>query len=279
MTRTTDATAETIIDLREEVPRLEDGWQPDTPADDTLLRQFFHNQADMNQAVALALGGRSKEVRGAHLADAGSPIPYLNQALVARAATTAHDPVFDEVEAFFDASGSPATLLSVWPTPDLTARGWVLYGHPVLVVRAPSDDPQPLPPGVDIAVVSDAEGLATVERIMIEGYPLPVPEGTAPGAILPAPILDTGLVVRIGYLDGKPVATGSAFLGHGLVNLVDAATLPAARRRGVWQSIVQARVADAPHWPAVAFTSDLSRPGFLRMGFLPITRLTLWGRG
>ncbi len=26
----------------------------------------------------------------------------------------------------------------------------------------------------------------------------------------------------------------------------------------------------------IAFTSDYSRPGFLRMGFLPVTRFTLW---
>jgi hypothetical protein len=31
-----------------------------------------------------------------------------------------------------------------------------------------------------------------------------------------------------------------------------------------------------PDLPAVAFTSDYSRPGFLRMGFLPITVFTLW---
>ena len=37
-----------------------------------------------------------------------------------------------------------------------------------------------------------------------------------------------------------------------------------------------ARCADTPDLPAVTFTSDNSRPGFLRMGFLPITRFTLW---
>jgi hypothetical protein len=41
---------------------------------------------------------------------------------------------------------------------------------------------------------------------------------------------------------------------------------------------VWARIASAPDLPAVAFTSDLSRPGFVRMGFLPVTRLALWHR-
>ena len=35
-------------------------------------------------------------------------------------------------------------------------------------------------------------------------------------------------------------------------------------------------VDDDPELPAVAYTSDYSRPGFIRMGFLPITRFTLW---
>jgi hypothetical protein len=37
-------------------------------------------------------------------------------------------------------------------------------------------------------------------------------------------------------------------------------------------------MADAADLPAVAYTSDFSRPGFERLGYLPITRLTLWWR-
>ena len=39
-----------------------------------------------------------------------------------------------------------------------------------------------------------------------------------------------------------------------------------------------ARVDDHPDLPAVAFTSDYSRPGFERLGFLVVTRFTLWWR-
>ena len=75
------------------------------------------------------------------------------------------------------------------------------------------------------------------------------------------------------------MGVAARYVGQGVVNLCLAATLPAARRRGVWASLVWARVDDAPDLPAVAFTSDFSRPGFVRMGFLPITRFTLWARG
>ena len=80
----------------------------------------------------------------------------------------------------------------------------------------------------------------------------------------------------IGYLDGTPSAAAASHAAHGVVNLCLAATLPAARRRGVWHALATARCASTPDLPAVAFTSDYSRPGFLRMGFLPITRFTLW---
>jgi hypothetical protein len=62
------------------------------------------------------------------------------------------------------------------------------------------------------------------------------------------------------------------------VKLCLAATLADARRRGVWESLVWARIADAPDLPAVAYTSDDSRPGFARMGFLVVQRLTFWLR-
>jgi hypothetical protein len=71
------------------------------------------------------------------------------------------------------------------------------------------------------------------------------------------------------------VSGAAALDAHGVVNLCFAATLSAGRRRGVWSALVWARVDQAPDQPAVAFTSDDSRPGFVKMGFLPMARLTL----
>ena len=87
-----------------------------------------------------------------------------------------------------------------------------------------------------------------------------------------------GSAVRnwIGYLDGNPIAVAASHAAHGVVNLClgrDPVGRAATRR------MAHARRGAArqdPDLPAVAFTSDHSRPGFLRMGFLPITRFTLW---
>jgi len=42
------------------------------------------------------------------------------------------------------------------------------------------------------------------------------------------------------------------------------------------RALVLDRCGDEPDLPAAAFTSDDSRPGFVRLGFLPILRCTLW---
>ncbi|MGH8975645.1 MAG: GNAT family N-acetyltransferase, partial [Acidimicrobiia bacterium] len=188
------------------------------------------------------------------------------------------DAVLNEVDSFYATGGSPTTLLSLWPTPDLTARGWWLMGHPAFVARGPAPHATPARPGVEVRVAGDASELAVAERIAVEGYPLPQVAGRAEPNVLPPGLLDTGLRVRVGRIDGQPAAVGNSYTGHGVVNLCLGATLPAARRRGVWEALVWARVDDAPDLPAVAYTSDYSRPGFIRMGFLPITRFTLWAR-
>jgi hypothetical protein len=258
--------------------QLETGWLADTPVEDTLLRRFVHNQADVNAVTAGALGGRHDRTDDVFLADAASPVPYFNQAILARPLTGAGDSVLDVIDGFFETGVHPATVLSVWPTPDLSPRGWSLVGHPAVVVRAPGPIDYEPPEGVDVRVARSPEAFAAAEHVAVDGYPLDDARDLPVGSVFPPSLADTGLVVRLGLLHDETVGVGNRFTGHGLVNLCLAATLPAARRRGVWEALVWSRVGEAPDLPAIAYTSDYSRPGFIRMGFLPITRLTLWER-
>jgi hypothetical protein len=256
---------------------METGWLADTPVGDTLLRRFVFNQADHNEAMAAAHGGRVDRTDDVFLADSACPVPYLNQAILARPVLSADDPVLDIVEGFF-IERTGVTVLSIWPTPDLSGRGWSLVGHPALVARAPGPVSAIPAAGVDIRSVERAADFETAERVAIQGYPIDSAVGAPAGAVLPATLAGGPITVRLGLLDGKAVAIGNVFVGHGVVNLCLGATLSAARRRGVWGALVWARVAEDPEQPAVAYTSDYSRPGFIRMGFLPITRCTLWYR-
>ncbi len=254
---------------------LQSGWLDDAAATDSVLRAFLHNQADVGDLVAGAVGGRYSRVPGLALADTGGPVVYTNQAVLFRPVLTADDPLLDEVDRFF-AGPRPAMMLSAWPTPDLTGRGWQLIGHPMFVVRAPGPHDVVSPAGVGVVPAHTADELAVAERIVIDGYPLPEAAWLPPHALFGTALLRGPIVIRIAYVDGYPAAVGSGHVGHGVANLCLAATLPTTRRRGAWQSLVWARVDDAPELPAVAFTSDDSRPGFIRLGFLPITRFTLW---
>jgi hypothetical protein len=256
---------------------LETGWLADTPVHDTVLRRFLFNQADVNDAIASASGGHHDRTEALAMADANGPVPYFNQAILMRPLTTTHDPVLDELDTFYrSASGRVRTLLSLWPTPDLTSRGWMLVGHPAFMVRGAFGVSFSPAEGVTVKRATTAADLHEAERIAVEGYPLPEAKGLPPGSLFPTALLDSAVTLRLGVLDGDAVGAGACHVGHGVVNLCFAATLPQARRRGVWEALVWARVNDDPSSPAVAYTSDYSRPGFERMGFVPTIRFTLW---
>jgi hypothetical protein len=258
--------------------RLETGHEPDTAVSDSVLRQFVLSQSAMNGALVAASGGRHEVDGELSLTDTGSVVPYLNQAVLFRPVVDAADIVLDRIDGFFG-SRALATVLSVWPTPDLTPRGWVLLGHPMFVVAPPRGVVPAEPPlGVVVERVTTPQGMADAERVLVDGYPIEQAAHAASGAVLKPALLNGELEVWLGNLDGEPVGVGAALAAHGLVNLAMDATLPAARRRGVWRAIVAARAGSVESLPTVAFTSDFSRPGFVAMGFLPITRFTLWAR-
>ena len=198
----------------------ETGWLPTTRVEDNLLRRFVHSQAVVNSITATALGGRTDHNDDVFLAYTGGPIPYLNQAILTRPLEGAHDAALGTVEAFFDdayLAGRPATLLSLWPTPDLSTKGWSLVGHPALVLRAPGASVHEPAPGVTVRKATAPENFATAERVAVEGYPFEQARGLPTGSLLPPALAGTDPIVRLGQLDGETVAVGNVVIAHGLV--------------------------------------------------------------
>jgi hypothetical protein len=258
--------------------QLVTGWGAHEPIDDSVLRRFVFNQADVLRAMAGGPSGRAASDDDVAMVDSGGPVAYNNMAVLLRPVTSPDDPVLDRVAEFYAdtaASGRVSLLLSVWPLPDLSEHGFVLGGHPMFVVRAPGPVPTSTREGVEVRDVTTVDELHTLERVAIEGYPLDEAAGAPPGGVFGDTLLASPVTLRLGLVDGEPVSGAAALDAHGVVNLCFAATLPAGRRRGVWSALVWARVNQAPDEPSVAFTSDDSRPGFVRMGFLPMTRFTL----
>ena len=255
---------------------LATGWGAHESIEDSVLRRFVFNQADAVRALASGPKARHAADDDVVMVDSGGPVAYSNMAVLLRPVSAADDPVLDRVTEFYaDATDRAALLLSVWPIPDLSSRGLHVAGHPMFVVRAPGPVTATTRDGVDVRDVTSANALRELERIAVDGYPIDEAKGSPPGTVFPDAVLATPMTLRLGLVDREPVSGAAALDAHGVVNLCFAATLDAGRRRGVWSALVWARVNQAPDQPAVAFTSDDSRPGFVKMGFLPVTRFTL----
>jgi len=258
---------------------LATGWEPDLPVGDTLLRQHLFHTSELSATFARAAGGRTLDTPAIAAADLGNASGYWNAATLLQPPNN-WDETLEAVESFFADGTGEAMLWSAWPTPDLRERGWRLSGHPPLLVRPPSRDlPPPAAAVDDVHEVRNAADLATWERVAVEGYPLPELAGAPPATMAdPALLDDPRLRFWTAQVDGRPVSAAAAFVAHGIGSLAFGATVPTARRRGLWRQLAITRLRAMPDlWLAGCF-SDFSRPGAEALGFAPILRLTLWVR-
>ena len=183
----------------------ETGWLVDTSIDDNLVRQFLHNQADFVDIVTDGFDGVTARTPDVALAGSRCLVPYFNEALLLRPVLSAEDPVLDEIDAFY--AGGPAStwvILSAWPTPDLSGRGYQLVGHPAFVIRTPGVElREPAPrPGVDLRVrrAVEPDEVRAAERVMADGYPVEEAQGQ-PGSAFPGSLGRSAATVRVVLLE------------------------------------------------------------------------------
>jgi hypothetical protein len=261
------------------VAPLTTGWEPDLPDADSLCLRWLRHWSAQLAAFADAAGGRVVRDPRYLLADFGRPASFFNGAVLL--SPWRDDGAFfalvDEVEARTAGGTGDLYLWSLWPTPELGARGWELDGHPPLMVRPPA----PAEPGLGTPPdpVRTAAELAAWERVVVEGYPLVDLQPFRPGALAGAALLDDPrLRLWTSAVDGTPVTASAQFVAHGLAGFAMGVTLPAGRRAGHWWRHVRTRLAAEPDlWHAGVF-SDFSRAGAERAGFVPVARHTLWHR-
>jgi hypothetical protein len=259
--------------------RLETGWLPDTPLEDTLLRRFVLTYAASWESVGRVAGGVVHHDDRCSIVDLGRPAGLFNSAtLLQPLRGELLDETLQTIEHAFDAGGQGSAMLwSPWPTPDLRSRGWELEGHPPLLVRPPGPvTGQPHHPGS--TEVTNGDELARWNMVVIDGFPLD--EVDRATDLLPAGILeDDRWRFVLAHEDDVAVAAGSQFVANDLNLLVLAATRPQARGRGHYSALATDRIAHRGDLPAAAIVSDDSRPVLVRrFGFVAMTRFTLWTR-
>ena len=258
---------------------LANGWERDLPSDDSLLRAYTDAFAEMVVEMACAAGGRTLQEDGFVVADSGTPSAYTNAAvLLGPIGESDASGVVSKIASFFDqAPGGSWLLFCPLPTPDLRPHGLGPVGHPPLMLRPRGGDRRPPPPELEIVRVVDADTLRTFERTAIEAYPLPDLAGLDVGAFTPPSLLDDDrFQFFLGLVDGEPLGTSMAHLGHSMSHVEYVSTKEAARGRGYGEAMTwPATLADAEA-PSMLIASDLGRPTYERMGYLPMARFTLW---
>jgi ribosomal protein S18 acetylase RimI-like enzyme len=164
---------------------------------------------------------------------------------------------------------------------ELRAEGWKVFeDEPALVIPQIVAAP-PLPFGLDVKLVRDAERRRELIRVLAEGFGAPTAEGgtelspEAFDSFAPslACALDPEVALLVGYMDGKPVSSAFVYAVGRIAGITGVATVPAYRRRGLgtaltWEALREgaARGCTCATLAALGASYDLYR----KMGFIHV---------
>jgi GNAT superfamily N-acetyltransferase len=259
---------------------LDNGRRDSTPAGDNALLDYARGEADAFAAIALARGGRvdTHAALGLRLADSGSPSPFGNTAHLTRPIGDDATPAFAAaLREFFGAhTGGPFLVFSPWPTGDLSRHGFHLVGHPPLMLRPSTASALPTNPKLRVAPVESEDDLADFEQTLIEAYPTPEFQPWRRASFFAPGILSSNWRLFVGYEDGRCVATAGAWLTDSITIVEMVSTRDECRGKGYGAAITAAATHAQPGRTAMLIASDLGRPIYDRLGYMPLLRYTLY---
>jgi len=150
----------------------------------------------------------------------------------------------------------------------------------ILGMVATADDlRQVASPGVEIACIIDAAGLAEAQAVAEGGFEVP-PDLFAP-FYTPQVAATPGLSIYVARADGKPVSTATSFTQGGAVGIFNVGTPPACRRCGYATGVTARAVRDGfESGASFAWlqSSPLGDSVYRRMGFRQVETYTLLSR-
>jgi ribosomal protein S18 acetylase RimI-like enzyme len=149
---------------------------------------------------------------------------------------------------------------------------------PLAVGMVLTEPPADVPSDVEVRRAETDEEHLAASRIAAIAFGMPEPTRVSPER-------DPNNVVYLAFVDGEPVARGSAAFGEHAVSLFGGSTLPEARGRGAYRALVAARWHDAVERGTpvlVTQASPMSRPILGQLGFREVCEirilLDLFGR-
>ena len=143
---------------------------------------------------------------------------------------------------------------------------------PLAIGMVLTEQPAQPPPDVEVRRAATREEHLAAARIAAVAFGGPIPTE------VPDPEHDPENVVYLAYVDGEPVARGSASFSEHAVALFGGSTLPEARGRGAYRALVAARWEDAVArgTPAlVTQASPMSRPILGQLGFRELCEIRI----
>jgi hypothetical protein len=142
---------------------------------------------------------------------------------------------------------------------------------PLAVGMVLTDPPAQAPVDVEVRRAETDEEHLAAGRIAAVAFGMPEPTAVRPEE-------DPNNVVYLAYVDGEPVARGSAAFGEHAVSLFGGSTLPEARGRGAYRALVAARWEDAAARGTpvlVTQAGPMSRPILAQLGFREVCEIRI----
>ena len=127
-------------------------------------------------------------------------------------------------------------------------------------------------PGLTVAPVADADGLAESERVMVEGFPFRRLLPWVAGRALPPGVLELpGWRVWLARRDGVPAAAGYTFDDGAAIGVYWLATLPQHRFVGLGKAVMTAMLAANPRRTATLVATEAAVPLYAGLGFTAVS--------
>ncbi|HSJ49952.1 MAG TPA: GNAT family N-acetyltransferase [Actinomycetota bacterium] len=240
--------------------------------DEDVFGRAAANCAGAYRTWAERLGKRTRVWDDVSVADLELPVALsANNATLLRSPADDRDLLARLADFFSGRPGGGYTIWSLWPIPELDARGVDGRAIPCMI-REPGGESRPPPADLEVVEVDDDESVRQAESLIVEVFGA----GAGAGNVLTVGCLDDRLRVWVGRVDGRPVSTSMAYVGDGFVGVYCVATAADARGRGYGEALTWAATRSRPDLPATLQASSMGRPVYERMGFRTVAEFTVW---